>query len=152
MNRKLSLVLVLLVATAASAVVLNAYDPGKGIISDEEAAVLIAKHFIMNAPTYTYDGIDGTLLLNQTIILESWPAQYMVVLSFESRQAGYGNRTGQMLNQVITIHIATVKVVDGEVVHAIIDGVWDELEQEELGICGVVDPTDNDMVTSSGTQ
>jgi hypothetical protein len=57
-----------------------------------------------------------------------------------------------MLDQVITTHIATVEVVNGEVVHAVIDGVWDELEQTELGICGVVDPTINDMVTSSRTQ
>jgi hypothetical protein len=119
MNNKLSLVLVLLVATAASAVMLNAYDPGKEIISDEEAAVLIAKHFIMNAPTYAFDGIDGTILFNQTISLESWPVQYIVILSFESRQAGYGDRTGEMLDQVITTHIATVEVVNGEVVHAV---------------------------------
>ena len=38
MNGKTSLVLAILVALAASAVVLNAYDPGNKIVSDDEAA------------------------------------------------------------------------------------------------------------------
>jgi hypothetical protein len=139
----MSLVLALLVAFAASAVVLNAYDPGNGIISDEEAALQIAKHFIMNAPTYAFDGIDGTLLLIQTTSLESWPVQYVVVISFESSHAGYGDRPGEMIAQVVTTHVATVKVVNGEVVQAVIDDAWDELEQREIGI---EEPVNNDMI------
>ena len=134
MNGKLSLVLALLVAFAASAVVLNAYDPGNGIISDEEAALLIAKHFIMNASTYAFDGIDGTLLVLETTSLESWPVQYVVVFSFESSHAGYGDRSGEMLAQVVTTHIATVKVVNGKVVQAVIDDAWNELDQRDAGI------------------
>ena len=134
MNGKMILVLALLVAFAASAVVLNAYDPGNGIISDEEAALQIAKHFIMNAPTFAFDGIDGTLRLIQTTSLESWPVQYVVVLSFESSHAGYGDRTGEFLAQVVTTHVAWVKVVNGEVVQAVIDETWDELKQRENGI------------------
>ncbi len=131
MNGKMSLLLALLVAFAASAVVLNAYDPGNGIISDEEAALQIAKHFILNAPTYAFDGIDGTLLLIQTTSLESWPVQYIVILSFESSHAGYGDRSGEMLAQVVMTHVATVKVVNGEVVQAVIDDIWNELDQRD---------------------
>jgi len=129
----MSMVLALVVAFAASAVVLNAYDPGNGIISDEEAALLIAQDFIVNAPTYAFDGIDGTLLLIQTTSLESWPVQHVVMLSFESSHAGYGNRSGEVLAQVVTTHIAWVKVVNGEVVQAVIDETWDELKQRETG-------------------
>jgi hypothetical protein len=131
MNGKMSLVLALLVAFAASAVVLNAYDPGNGIISDEEAALQIAKYFILNAPTYAFDGVDGTLLLIQTTSLESWPVQYVVILSFESSHAGYGDRSGEMVAQVVTTHVATVKVVNGEVVQAVIDDIWNELDQRD---------------------
>jgi hypothetical protein len=143
MNGKVSLVLALIVAFAASAVVLNAYDPGNGIISDEEAALLIAKHFILNAPTYAFDGIEGTLLLIQTTSLESWPVQYIVILSFESSYAGYGDRSGEALAQVVTTHVASVKVVNGEVVQAVIDDAWDELEQRETGI---EDAVSNDTI------
>jgi hypothetical protein len=93
----MSMVLALIVAFAASAVVLNAYDPGNGIISDEEAAVQISKHFVMNAPTYAFDSIDGTLLLIQTTSLESWPVHHVAMLSFVSSHAGYGNRSGEVL-------------------------------------------------------
>jgi hypothetical protein len=144
----MSLVLALVVAFAASVVVLNAYDPGNGIISDEEAALQIAKHFIMNAPTYAFDGIDGTILLIQTTSLESWPVQYIVILSYESSHAGYGDRSGEMVAQVVTTHIATVKVVNGEVVQAVIDDAWDELEQRETGI---EEPVVNDMIISPET-
>jgi ribosomal protein S12 len=131
MNGKVSLVLALIVAFAASAVVLNAYVPENGIISDEEAETLIAQHFILNAPTYAFDGIDGTLRVVETMSLESWPVQYIVVLSFESSHAGYGDRTGEVLAQVVTTHVATVKVVNGEVVQAIIDDIWNELDQRD---------------------
>jgi hypothetical protein len=133
MNSKLSLVFALLIAFGASVLVLNAYDPGSGIISDEDAAVQIAKHFIMNAPTYSYDGIDGSILFIQTTCLESWPVQYVVKLSFMSSHTGYGDRSNEMLAQVVTTHIAWVKVVNGEVVQAVLDEVWDELEQKEIG-------------------
>ena len=146
MNGKLSLVLALIIAFAASAVVLNAYDPGNGIISDEEAALQIAKHFILNAPTYAFDGIDGTLLLIQTTSLESWPVQYIVIFSFESSHAGYGDRSGEVLAQVVTTHVATMKVVNGEVVQAIIDDIWNELDQrdhcfnEDMGQDTIISP------------
>jgi hypothetical protein len=145
MNGKVSLVLALIVAFAASAVVLNAYVPENGLISDEEAETLIAKHFILNAPTYAFDGIDGTLRVVETMSLESWPVQYIVVLSFESSHAGYGDRTDEALAQVVTTHVATVKIVNGEVVQAVIDDAWDELEQRATG---TVDDLPQDTVIS----
>ena len=148
MNGKVSLLIALVIAFAASAVVLNANDPGDGIISDEEAALQIARHFIMNAPTYAFDGIDGTLLLIEATSLESWPVQYVVIHSFESSHAGYGDRTDVVLAQAVTTHVVTVKVVNGEVVQAVIDKVWDELEQRETGI---EDYVINDMIISPET-
>ena len=148
MNGKLSLVLALLTAYAASALVLNAYDPGNGIISDEEAALQIAKHFILNAPTYAFDGIEGTLRVLETTSLESWPVQYIVIISFESSHAGFGDRSDEVLAQVVTTHTATVKVVEGRVVQAVIDDAWDELEQRETGFD---EPVDDDMIISPET-
>jgi hypothetical protein len=116
MNGKESLVLALLVALAASAVVLNAYDPGNESVSDDEAASQIATQFILNAPTYSFDGIDGTLQVVEMMSLESLPVQYIVTLSFESSHAGYGDRSDEALAQVETTHIATVKVVGGRLV------------------------------------
>ena len=145
MNGKVSMVLALIVAFAASAVVLNADVPENGIISDEEAETLIAKHFILNTPTYAFDGIDGTIQVVETMSLESWPVHFIVVLSFKSSHAGYGDRTDEALTQVVTTHVATVKIMNGEVVQAVIDDAWDGLEQRATG---TVDDLPQDTVIS----
>jgi hypothetical protein len=50
-----------------------------------------------------------------------------------------------MLAQVVTTHVAWVKVVNSEVVQAVIDETWDELRQRETGID---DDVPNDTVIS----
>ena len=54
------------------------------------------------------------------------------VYRFESRHAGYGDRTGQMLAQVITPHEAVITVERGEIKSAIMDEKWDMINQKIL--------------------
>lgn len=54
------------------------------------------------------------------------------VFKFESRQAGYGDRTGQLLAEVITPHEAEVTVGCGDVKVAVMDGRWDMLSDKFL--------------------
>lgn len=132
MNIRLSTVLALLVVGAFPALSLYAWQTQGTGLTEEEMAVNIAVNFLKNAPTYRYDGIPGTMKVEETRILESYPVQYIVVITFDSRHAGYGDRTGQVLAQVITSHTAWVKVVNNEVVSAILDNRWDELNQVEM--------------------
>jgi hypothetical protein len=67
----------------------------------------IARAFVENSPTYQFDGFD--LEYKQAITLRC-PYCWLFIFDFQSRQAGYGNRTGQMLAQVITPHTASVIV------------------------------------------
>lgn len=97
-----------------------------------ERAIQIARAFIVQAPTFSFDGIPETLRLADFYVLEIVPEQYFITFLFESRYAGYGDRTGQVLAQVITLHSARVTVVEDEVVDAILDGQWDELKQEAI--------------------
>lgn len=97
-----------------------------------ERAKRIARSFIMGAPTFNFDGIQETLSVESVDILESLPVQYKVTITFESRQAGYGDRTGQASAQVITPHTASVTVVQDKVASAILDGIWDELKQQPV--------------------
>jgi len=55
---------------------------------------------------------------------------YVVQVSFDSGHPGYGNRTGQVLKNVITHHDMKVMVSDYGVGSAIIDGIWDEFNQK----------------------
>jgi len=98
----------------------------------EEGAVAVAVHFLKNSPTYRFDGIPETLQVVDVKILESLPVQYVITIAFDSRHAGYGDRTGQILAQVITPHEIVITVVEGKVIRAVIDDRWDELNQREV--------------------
>ena len=95
----------------------------------QDKAVDIAKEFILNAPTFKFDGISKTFKVVKVNILESYPLQYLVTMTFDCAHSGFGDRTGKILLQVITSHTAVVKVVSGNVTSAVIDDFWDELLQ-----------------------
>jgi hypothetical protein len=98
----------------------------------QQQATEIAKEFIVQAPTFKFDGINETLSIIDTVVLESYPEQYVTTLTFDSRHAGYGDRTGQVLAQVITPHTARTTVVNNSVTSATLDSKWDELNQKPL--------------------
>lgn len=95
-----------------------------------EEARMIAEDWIKNAPTYRFDGFD--LKFESQEALETFPEQHLLVYTFTSRQAGYGDRTGQVLAQVLTPHRIEVTVSEKNVTSAIIDGKWDEVAQKPL--------------------
>jgi hypothetical protein len=99
---------------------------------ETEKVIDIALEFLRNGATFKFDGIEDSIKIEETRILESYPVQYIVIISFESRHAGYGDRAGQFLAQVITPHNTWIKIVEDEVVSAILDNTWDELNQKEL--------------------
>ena len=91
----------------------------------------IALEWLKNAPTFSFDGINGSMTIIDSVIAESYPEQYFITIGFDCAHAGYGNRTGDMLAQVITHHEAVVVVSSSEVRSAVIDGTWNELNQTE---------------------
>lgn len=117
---------------ALTAMSLNMAMPGGAGTSEDDAAVEIAVDFVRRSPTFSFDGMAGTITVVETMIMESYPVQYVVIIEFDCSQAGFGDRTGQILAQVITHHTAGIKVVNGEVVAAILDDVWDMVDQEEM--------------------
>ncbi len=94
----------------------------------EEWSRDIAEEFVKNSPTFAYDGIEETLELTDTMTLRC-PFCWAFTFEFNSRHAGYGNREGEVLAQVITHHEAVITVDKGEVVSAIMDVKWDMLRQ-----------------------
>ena len=96
----------------------------------QEESMQIAEQFIKTAPTYAYDAMEDGLVLVDTKQLGSsaWELTY----EFDSHIAGYGNRSGMAVAQVITPHTAVVRVENGDVVYAVYDGKWDELNQKTI--------------------
>ena len=100
----------------------------KSVISQEQSQK-IAEEFLRNSPTFKFDGVEDTLKLVNTAVREKlycWEFDY----EFKCRHAGYGDRSGKILAQVITLHRAMIVVQRGEVIHAMLDGRWDMLDQK----------------------
>ncbi|MBN2251705.1 MAG: hypothetical protein JW724_06500 [Candidatus Altiarchaeota archaeon] len=95
----------------------------------EEESKKIADGYVKNAPTYNFDGFDPAYVETTTL---RCPFCWQFTYEFTSRHAGYGDRTDQVLAEVLTDHRITVTVIKGTVTGAIIDDKWDELEQKPL--------------------
>lgn len=134
MEKKKHLRYLLISVIAAMTLVIGACatpGPGANDRITEAQARQIAQDFVRNSPTFAFDGIDDTLQLVETIYPDM-ENTWQFVLHFESRHAGYGDRTGQMLAEVITPHVAVITVENGEVKSAVMDEKWDMISQEML--------------------
>lgn len=89
----------------------------------------IAQKAAEDSPTYKYDGFDLKLESSEALLCAGcWEFTF----SFSSRHAGYGDRTGQMLAQVVTSHQIRVAVENGKVMVVVTDRTYDELNQRFL--------------------
>jgi hypothetical protein len=99
----------------------------------EEVSRGIAESWIEEeSPTYAFDGMNLEFQEALALDLADCYNCYQFVYEFESRHAGYGDRTGQVLAQVITPHTIIVTVENGKVTGATIDGVYDDMAQKML--------------------
>jgi len=121
------------VASACSSIEASQNTGSQGI--SQEDSQEIARQYVINAPTFAFDGMIETLALANTTISKC-PCCWEFVYQFDCRQAGYGDRTGLQLAQVITPHTAIVVVQEGAVVSAVMDGKWDMMKQKLIDTGG----------------
>ena len=100
----------------------------------------LAIEFIESSPTFSFDGVPGSIEIIDVVAAESYPVQYFITVAFECSHAGYGDRTGQVLAQVITRHVMRINISDDQVLNAVIDGKWDELNQREKVVSELLPP------------
>jgi len=100
----------------------------------------MAIEFVERSPTFSFDGIPGSIEVVDVVAAESYPVQYFITVAFECSHAGYGDRTGQVLAQVITRHVMRITVSDDRVLSAVIDGQWDEVNQREKVVSELLPP------------
>lgn len=93
-------------------------------------AIQKAQEFTITHPTFVFDGIPQSLDVNLVSVIQSTSPVYIVQVGFDSEHPGYGNRTGQVLNNVTTHHEMKVMVSDYDIGSAIMDGMWDEFNQK----------------------
>lgn len=114
-----------------------------------------ARSFVENSPTYLWDGSSLDLIeiyshsdcapgfyelfgtgeqgacvqMSESLVFKD---AYVFKFAFTSSHGGYGNRSGQIVTQAFTNHLIAVTVKNNDVISAIIDGKWDEVNQEAL--------------------
>lgn len=96
---------------------------------NEERSRELAREFIVSSPTFSFDGIQESLVLAETLYPDIEYA-WQFIFEFDCRHPGYGNRADQVLAQVITPHRASIAIEKYEVISAIMDDQWDMINQE----------------------
>lgn len=130
MDLRLSLVLALITTGLFPALAMYTWST-RPLGYTEEGAVDLALHFLRNAPTFRFDGVIDSLRVERVETLRM-PWTWEVTIAFKCRHAGYGDRTGEVLSQVVTPHMIKVAVSKGRVMRAVIDERWDELNQRMI--------------------
>jgi hypothetical protein len=103
---------------------------GQPAPDSQEGSRQIALEYVRLETTFRFDGIPETLKATSTTSVGNG---WQFTIEFDSRHAGYGNRSGQMLAQVITHHTAEITVQAGlGVTRAVMDGVWNMIDQRMI--------------------
>ena len=89
----------------------------------------MAKSFILNEPTFKFDGMMDTLRVNVTGTYPD-PGMYEVTGDFTCAHGGYGDRNGMMVTEALTPHDCRIIVQEGKVTSAVMDGTYDMVAQK----------------------
>lgn len=99
-------------------------------VYDDQTIIEIANEFVLSSPTFAFDGMEDTLEFGPITILESFPEQYKLDVMFTSSHGGFGDRTDQIVTQVLTPHVMEIIISEGVVISAVTDETWDELNNQ----------------------
>jgi hypothetical protein len=142
---------VLLLCAAFSVILCSARGyamPDRSCLTRDSAS-LVAENFVKSDETFKFDGLSDTLNLRVehadtlpdivgpktlgmalAIAIPASNNEYTFKATFNSRYSGYGDRTGKILGQVITPHVAEIVVQNCQVKSAVMDGKWDMMTQK----------------------
>ena len=133
MKRKIiySIIAVLIVTAVASGSIYALARDKKDVFTEKECKE-IAEEFIRNSPTFSFDGYG--LQHSETLYPEIADKPYLwtFVFEFKSTHGGYGDRSGQIIEEEITPHEAHISVDSGKVTSAVLDLKWDMLSQKTI--------------------
>jgi hypothetical protein len=91
---------------------------------------VLSESFVLNSQTYLFDGFD--LKFDEKLEPDFCEDCFQYVFSFNSTHSGYGNRTNDVLAQVITPHEAIVTIEKQTITKAVLDSEWDMTTQKNL--------------------
>ncbi len=127
--QKIVIGLLFLILVLAGLWWMGSQEKEEGLLTIEEAENVAREWIKNNSPTYVFDGEELEVVEKEVIIEGSL---YSFLFEFQSRSAGYGDRSEEMTAQVITEHTMEVVVDRGEVVKAVTDGVYSEIDSRMI--------------------
>jgi len=90
----------------------------------------ISRSWIVNScPTYVFDGMGLKFIKGRKSNIADCENCYEMEFTFNSRNSGYGNRTGEVTARVITPHRIIILMRDEKVNKAITDQKYDEVNE-----------------------
>ncbi len=93
----------------------------------------IAKEFVIESPTFLFDGIPFSLRLTETLTNDCSNC-WTITVEFSCLHTGYGDRSRTAQTPLITPHTATIIIDQYEIIQADLDGYWDMLTQETMDL------------------
>lgn len=125
--------ILILVTLFGSGYAISAMSSGNGFSAKDSFKT--AGEFVINSPTYVFDGFNLILKETSPIVCVTEPCSnsWVFTFSFVSSHAGYGDRTDQAVAQSLTDHVAIVTVEEGQITSAVLDEKWDMADQKLLG-------------------
>lgn len=129
MDMRTAIVFILFALVLAGCAGNGTVTPPPGNDAEQLAAARASAYaFVAEDETYVFDGMAGTLKVTG-YEAERCVGCYTFTLTFDSAHAGYGNREGQILAQVITTHAVEVSLRNGNVDSAVMDGKWNMIAE-----------------------
>lgn len=129
MNKKIIIGIIILVVILFVLLFSGGKDrPPEEELSLEDLKNIAGDWIENNAPTFVFDGENLSFIDYQ----KTEEGRYEMIFSFQSRQAGYGDRIDQMPAQVITDHEIEIVLENGQVIGAVTDGAYDEIAGEMI--------------------
>jgi hypothetical protein len=106
----------------------STYSPNGITENDSEKIIDFTRQFIINGPTFSYDGIPDSLEI-KIVSADDSDSKFLLEGKFKTLHTGYGNRENLDLPEDITLHTIMISIVDEKIISAVIDNQWDELNQ-----------------------
>lgn len=97
----------------------------------QEQAVALTEQFIKNTATYAFDGVENSIKKVKVETTDNGRTWQLVYL-FKCRHPGYGDRSNQVLAEVITEHSVQVTIQGCRIVTAICDKNYDLLTNRQI--------------------
>ena len=97
----------------------------------QEKASSLSLMLIENSSTFTFDGVKDSIKqvkVEPADNGQTWKLLYI----FKTSHPGHGDRTGQVLAQIMTAHAAEITVSKCKVISAVCDKTWDMLKDRQL--------------------